>query len=56
MIIEDNSYPRWMYSPTEEPRIFTSEVELELAEGQWYDSPAAIPKQPTKKTKKADTQ
>lgn len=51
MIIEENKFPCWMYSATQEARIFNSEAELELAEGEWHDSPAAIPMAPEKADK-----
>lgn len=57
MIVEELQYPRWMYSATLPARIFNSEVELELAGGDWHDITAPIEAapevKPAKKSKKA---
>lgn len=44
------SYPKWLYSRTEEPFIVADEAAHKALKGQWFESPADIPGKSEPKT------
>jgi hypothetical protein len=37
---EYQAFPKWVYSPTAEPRLVDSDRELRALKGEWFEDPA----------------